>query len=397
MIAMQQPSAGSLLPIPVLFPINEVSAARFGRRTPDPHDRPAALPFMVHGDNRRGAVVWEMYTLPSTEDRLKNGIRLSDCYHALALLDDWIEDNFDGMNRAMCECIASGDLPERAFNFPDKIREFLGPTDLASKYVRQFQQYRYAIYQNIKSLLKSGRLTAYGKKKITDKKWTIIPSFYFSLSCEILFDENKTIVEEISFIDVRVTCLEGLPIWCAMVAYGDEELVPTLMKYEGARRVAMADNEGIARCLDDTQSFLVYFCSLMRDGKLKSVYAETNKPVDQTLWNEKFICLAQSEICIGKNIQQGVKVITPHPPINEEDANTLAANASRVPTGSRGYGASDALLAKEMHELILGGQAQNVHQAAQQVVDKAKGKNTLEKSKVQRLMGAYNKAFGSSR
>ncbi|WP_249212539.1 hypothetical protein [Acetobacter persici] len=62
MIAIQQPSAGSLLPIPLLFPINEVSAARFGRRTPDPHDRPAALPSMIHGDNRRGAVV-EMATL----------------------------------------------------------------------------------------------------------------------------------------------------------------------------------------------------------------------------------------------------------------------------------------------------------------------------------------------
>ncbi|MCI1438535.1 MAG: hypothetical protein LKI03_09650 [Acetobacter indonesiensis] len=57
MIAMQQPSAGFLLPIPVLFPINEASAARFGRRTPDPHDRPAALPTEVHGANRCGAVV----------------------------------------------------------------------------------------------------------------------------------------------------------------------------------------------------------------------------------------------------------------------------------------------------------------------------------------------------
>lgn len=62
MIAMQQPSAGSLLPIPVLFPINKASAARFGRRTPEPHDRPAALPSMIHEDNRRGAVV-EMATL----------------------------------------------------------------------------------------------------------------------------------------------------------------------------------------------------------------------------------------------------------------------------------------------------------------------------------------------
>lgn len=57
MITMQTPSSGSLLPIPVLFPIMEPSAARYGHRTPDPHDRPAALPTEVHGANRCGAVV----------------------------------------------------------------------------------------------------------------------------------------------------------------------------------------------------------------------------------------------------------------------------------------------------------------------------------------------------
>lgn len=224
MIAMQQPSAASLLPIPVLFPIVEPSAARFGRRTPAPHDRPAALPSYTHGGNRRGAVVWEMYTLPSTEDRLKNGIRLSDCYHAFALLDDWIEDNFNGMSRAMYDCIFSGYIPERAFYFPDKVRGFLGPTDLVPAPLQEFEQYRYAIYQDIKSLLKSGRITAYGKEKITDEKWQIIPCQYFSLECEISFHKNKVTVEGVSFLDVRITCLEGLPIWCAMVAYGDQEL-----------------------------------------------------------------------------------------------------------------------------------------------------------------------------
>lgn len=397
MIAMHQPSAVSLLPIPVLFSNMHPSAARYGHRKPDPHDRPAALPAIIHGGNRRGAVVWQMYTLPSTEDRLKNGIRLSDCYYAFALLDDWIEENFDGMSRAMCESIASNDLPARAFDFPDRIREFLGLTDLVCNKIREFEQYRYAIYKSIESLFKSGRLTAYGKAKITDEKWTIIPSSYFSLSCQILFDKNKVIVEEISFLDVRVTCLEGLPIWCAMVAYGDEELVPSLVKFEGARRVKMAANSTLTRLTYDTKDFLVFFCSLMKDGKLKSVYTGTNETVDRTLWNEGQIRLYQSEICIRKNKWRGVKVITPHPPINEEDANTLAVNTSRVPTSTRGYGANDALLAQEMHKLISGGQAKNIHQAAKLVVAKAEGENTRETSKIQRLMGVYKKKFPPSR
>ncbi|WP_238527074.1 hypothetical protein [Acetobacter tropicalis] len=332
-----------------------------------------------------------MYTLPSTEDRLKNGIRLSDCYHVLALLDDWIEANFDGMSRAMCECMLCG-IPEQAFEFPDRIREFLGPTDLVPEALREFERYRYAISENIKSLLKSGRLTAYGKEKITDEKWQIIPCQYFSLECKISFDENKVIVEGVSFLDVRITCLESLPIWCAMVAYGDQELVPSLMRQVGACRAKMAFKGNIHALFDEIRTFREYFCSLMKEGVLKAVYLETEEQVDQNLWSSGQISLARSEIRVGLKKWRGVKVNTPHPPLNEDDSNILAVNASRVPTGARGYGASDALLAKEMHELILSGKAQNIHRAACLIVDKAKG-NSLDTSKVKRLMAVYNKTY----
>lgn len=390
MIAMQQPSAGSLLPIPVLFPIVEPSAARFGRRTPAPHDRPAALPSYTHGGNRRGAVVWEMYTLPSTEDRLKNGIRLSDCYHAFALLDDWIEDNFNGMSRAMYDCIFSGYIPERAFYFPDKVRGFLGPTDLVPAPLQEFEQYRYAIYQDIKSLLKSGRITAYGKEKITDEKWQIIPCQYFSLKCEISFHKNKVTVEGVSFLDVRITCLEGLPIWCAMVAYGDQELVPGLMHLVGLRYYQNATRQQARPLIDNIQSFRKYFCSLMKNGELKAVYLETNEPVDPALWNECNISLVRSEIRVSTNEWQGIKIQTPSPPLNKEDTNTLAVNTARVPTGTRGYKGHDAELVREMRSLIEAKIANNSHQAALLVVDKAKGVGTSG-SKVKRLLGAYKK------
>lgn len=65
MITMQPPSAGSLLPIPILFSIMGPSAARYGHRTPEPHDRPAALPTEVHGANRYGAVVVKLSDLLS--------------------------------------------------------------------------------------------------------------------------------------------------------------------------------------------------------------------------------------------------------------------------------------------------------------------------------------------
>lgn len=392
MIAMQQPSAGSLLPIPVLFPINEASAARFGRRTPEPHDRPAALPAEVHGANRCGAVVWEMYTLPSTEDRLKNGIRLSDCYHVLALLDDWIEGNFAGMSRAMCECMYGSNIPKQAFDFPDKVRGFVGPTDLVPTALREFERYRYAIYENINSLLKCGRLTAYGKEKITDQKWQIIPCQYFSLSCKISFDENKVIVESLSFLDVRITCLEGLPIWCVMVAYGDQELVPSLMRSVGECRVKMASKKSINSLIDDIRTFRKYFCSLMKEGELKAVYSETGELVDPNLWGEGQISLARSEIRVGPKKWRGVKVNTPHPPLNEDDTNTLAMNASRVPSGKRGYKTSDLVLVKEMQKLLESGGVASIWKAAEKVAEQAEGGGGFD-SKQKRLSNLFRKKF----
>lgn len=81
MITMQLPSAGSLLPIPVLFSIIKPSAARYGHRTPEPHDRPAALPSKVHGVNRYGAVLVSFPLSPFVADRLKYGIQLSAAKH----------------------------------------------------------------------------------------------------------------------------------------------------------------------------------------------------------------------------------------------------------------------------------------------------------------------------
>ncbi|GBQ52962.1 hypothetical protein AA0313_0102 [Acetobacter indonesiensis NRIC 0313] len=344
-----------------------------------------------------------MYTLPSTEDRLKNGIRLSDCYHAFALLDDWIEANFDGMSRAMCECMLSG-IPEQAFDFPDKVRGFLGPTDLVPKALREFERYRYAIYENIKSLLKSGRLTAYGKEKITDEKWQTIPCQYFSLECKISFDENKVTVEGVSFLDVRITCLESLPIWCAVVAYGDQELVPSLMRRVGACRVKMASKGSIHALFDEIRIFRRYFCSLMQKEELKGYYLGTDEQVSPTLWNEHKIGLARSEICIAPKKWRHVKIYTPHPPLNETDTNTLAtatkrttANVSRVPSlplpkTQRGNLEEDGRLIEEMFNLIRAGKAKNAWQATDLVVDKAAGHGTI-KSKKQRLHARFQKAY----
>lgn len=404
MIAMQYPSGGSLLPIPVLFPMIPPSAARFGRRTPAPHDRPAALLSDVHGINRRGAVVWEMYTLPAIEDRLKNGIRLSDTFPAFVMLDDWIQDNFDRMSRAMRNCMKHG-VPADAFYYPEILGYFVKNKDAPPDCLRTFEYFRDAIYLEIQSLLKSGRLSAYGKENLTDGKWQIIPTSYFSLDCKILFNQNKVLVEGASYLDVRVTCIESLPIWCAMIAYGDPEQVRVLMQlftYDRSSYPAgMQENDLIS----EQSTFKKYFCALMRAEKLKGYYLGTDEQVEPTLWIEDKVDLISSKICISPKIWKGVKVYTPHPPLKEADGEA-ASGREKQQTGMPGLGrpqkhkpergcrSSDIKLAKEMKTLIETGMAKNRHQAAKQVVSRAEGENTKETSKVQRLMGVCAKLYG---
>lgn len=404
MIAMQQPSAASLLPIPVLFPIVEPSAARFGRRTPDPHDRPAALPSYTHGGNRRGAVVWEMYTLPAIEDRLENGMRLSDTFHALVMLDDWIKDNFDHMSRAMRNCMKHG-VPADAFYYPEILGYFVKNKDAPPECLRTFEYFRDAIYLEIQSLLKSGRLSAYGKVRLADEKWQIIPTSYFSLDCKILFNENKILIEGTSYLDVRVTCIESLPIWCAMVAYGDPEQVRVLMRllsYESVTHTAGTQENDL---ISEQATFKKYFCSLMRAEKLKGYYLGTDEQVEPALWVEDKVDLVSSKIRISPKIWKGVKVYTPHPPLNEANGEAGAGSEKQqtsMPGLGRpkkyksvlGYKRLDAPLLKEMKYSLESGKARTPHHAAQLVADRASGENTLHDSKVKRLMKNFLEEYG---
>ncbi|MGO3517790.1 MAG: hypothetical protein ACTINM_04730, partial [Acetobacter cibinongensis] len=283
-------------------------------------------------------------------------------------------------------------VKEQLFDYPDRGKDFFGATDLPPGALRDFYMHRYAIYQEIKSLLKSGRLTAYGKEKITDEKWKIIPCQYFSLECKISFDENKVTIEELRFLDVRITCLEGLPIRCAMVSYGDQELVPRLMKLLGRCRYEVSSKRYIPYLIEEIRDFRRYFCSLMKSGELKATYLETDEQVDSSLWDENKISLARSEILIAPKIWRGVKINTPHPPLNEDDTNTLVVNASRVPTRKRGYKTYDLGLVQEMHDLLENRAADNIWQAAGKVAERAKGGGGFD-SKQKRLLSLFKEQF----
>ncbi|MBB2165383.1 hypothetical protein HLH26_12735 [Gluconacetobacter sp. 1b LMG 1731] len=392
MIGLSHITPPKSLPVPVSCQMMQGGAARFGRRTPGPHDWPAAPSVLNHGDDQRGAVVWEMYTLPSTEDRLQNGIRLSDTFHAFAFLDDWIENHFNGMSQAMCQCIASG-MPEQAFDHPENAKHFISATDLPSIYLRNFHHHYYSIYKEIESLLKSGRLSAYGKTSIEDKHWKVIRCSDLSLDCELLFSKNKIVIEGQSFLDVRVVCAESLPISCALIAYGDQELVPRLMRLAGYCRSTLTKGAYKAYLLDEIRTFLKYFLLLMQKGHLEAFRTDDGMEIDASVWNHCKISLSRSEISTRPGEWLPVKIVSPIPPLEgNTSANNSHSKGHLVGSGrcARGYEEADAPLVEEMRTMIVHKKAHSAWHAAELVADRAEGGGTFE-SRQKRLHGKYQR------
>lgn len=206
-------------------------------------------------------------------------------------------------------------------------------------------------------------------------------------------------------MDVRVTCIESLPIWCAMVAYGDPEQVRVLMHLLSYEPVTHTAGTQESNLISEQNTFKKYFCALMREGRLKGYFLGTDEQVEPVLWVEDKVDLISSKIRISPKIWKSVKVYTPHPPLNEADGDAVAGREKQQ-TGmpglgrpqkykpEQGYKRLDAPLLKEMKYLLESRQARSLHDAAKQVADRAAGKNTQPESKAKRLAKNFLEEYG---
>ncbi|WP_143217602.1 hypothetical protein [Acetobacter persici] len=342
--------------------------------------------------------------LPSTEDRLINGVKLSDAPECLGFLDFRCASFFMSMCASLGRCLDcyGNALPDQAYSEFGNEEYFLNKVSINPKFLIEYYENRNYYYKKIILMLKSGRIKAYGKRHIEESIWHEIPCSYFSFDCKILFHKNKIISEGIVFFDVRIICIDGLPIGCAMIAYGDQEFIEPLV---AGPAYFYGTDFSIPRCtipIDLIREFLKLFRPIMAGGMLRACYSDTDEEVLPVVWEHCKISLQNSAISTASKQWKKVSIYTPHPPVKRDGKEVSSVYMSKRKTIeiedkhkkyiSRGYGSNDAHLAQKMHELISTGQAQNVHRAAWMLVDKAEG-NSLDKSKVQRLMGVYNKTY----
>ncbi|GBQ96647.1 hypothetical protein GLI01_23210 [Gluconacetobacter liquefaciens] len=318
MIALSHVPPLQGLPVPVLCQMMQGGAARFGRRTPGPHDWPAAPSVLNHGDDRRGAVVTGKTILPFVADRLRYGIQLSsavDVFDGIKPHLSELEDAFAQDNYACWMANVPGSWAENPERWWPKVRNHKNNGyGIAPQQERQmdaflaYGQSLASLQRAISKLLAIGELTACGRKKTPDGAWTRMDPYYFGSAGNVTFSSSSVVVEKLRFFDVRIGYETGVSLASAMIAYGAPELVSHYLLLrrtppDSPERREHADYfEELRECL---QSDLL---ALLKDNHLQAVRDEDHKPVNPRDLSEASMDFASSSIIYPDQPTQRVLV-----------------------------------------------------------------------------------------
>lgn len=322
MIAMHQPSAVFPLPIPVLFSNMKPSAARYGHRKPDPHDRPAALPFIVHGDNRRGAVLVSFSLSPFVADRLKNGIQLSAAVDIFGRFNQGFSECEDALSEKLYMC-QENSVPYQWMDDPEtfwpKIFKFMNNrfanyTEEQAELARIFREYCgswYEIRNSIIYRLSLGDIEACGRKKSPDCPFSIMEISLFGKRSEINFRESHLKLDKLAYYDVRIASHSGLPIHCAMLAYGNPRQVESYLELS---RVHMRgkDKEKYQARLDETTFALrQQIFALLHEGLLRAVTVQGQHRIEAGAWKDPEVNMEASALRDAEGTWRECRVLSP--------------------------------------------------------------------------------------
>ncbi|ATJ89975.1 hypothetical protein HK16_13525 [Acetobacter senegalensis] len=364
MITMQPPSAGSLLPIPVLFSIMGPSAARYGHRTPEPHDRPAALPSKVHGANRYGAVALVSFLLsPFVADRLKYGIQLSAAIDVFGRFNRTLSGYDDTFSEKFHLCYEKH-VPSDWIDNPEKWwpkiykamnTRFSNISDENEKLCYIFREFCgpwHWMRKEILDLLSLGELEACGRKKTADGPFSIIELSLFGPGSEIKFRERRLTIGKLPFYDVRIASHSGLPIHCAMLAYGQQQQV---RNYLGLSRIFMRGKEKEKYQLRFDEALLTLqqdIFALLHEGHLRAITAQGQHPIEAGAWKSPQVNMEASAIRDADGTWQEFRVLSPlavrkHPdllewrPVSAPSQKPALPAPALEPSGKPVFQASD--------------------------------------------------------
>lgn len=297
MIAMQQTSAGSLLQIPVLFPIVGSSAARFGRRTPAPHDRPAALPSYSHGDNLRGAVVVRSLLSPFVADRLRNGIHLSSSVAVFGRYDARLSELDKDLSRKTYACYVNG-VPREWLRDPEHwwLKTKGGEPSDKFYIFHEFCITYAAMCRCVRELLCHGSLEACGRKKSADNPFSAMDISLFGHSGRLRFSESRLSIDKLSFFDIRTASRTGLPFSCAMSAFGTPDLVKRYVTLHHVVTGGDKEQKHRNNLRLITQELQQEVFSLLKEGLLRAVTFCDQSPIEPGVWHQPTIDMEASTV-----------------------------------------------------------------------------------------------------
>lgn len=322
MIAMHQPSAVSLLPIPVLFSNMQPSAARYGHRKPDPHDRPAALPAIIHGGNRRGAVLVSFPLSPFVADRLKNGIQLSAAIDVFGQFTQVFSEWDDALSEKfhMCqENSVSNEWIDDPETFWPRVKNasnnnFAGYSEERIKTFWDFREFCGAWYQMrgaIISELSLGDIEACGRKKSPDCPFSIMEISLFGQRSKINFRESYVQLDKLPYYDVRIASHSGLPIHCAMLAYGHPRKVANYLELSRIHMRGKDKKKYQLRFDETTFALRQQIFTLLHEGFLRAITVQGQHQIEAGAWQHPEVNMEASALRDAEGTWREFRVVSP--------------------------------------------------------------------------------------
>ncbi|MFT8948069.1 MAG: hypothetical protein ABF876_16320 [Acetobacter aceti] len=332
MISAIRPVLGQTLPVPALCLMLSDGAARFGRRTPEPHVWPAAPSALARGDGWRGAAVM---TDESIKAHLKRGdwVTLDEAFPELvpsdrkeeikaAIADAASYGGVSAIARQVRDARIAEQARQHGSNVPPSPVRMIFTVDAAKRnaIVDRFQKAWSAIDAAV-------------KKRLADNEWQVE---------RIMPDGSVQSIVSLAWHNMRFR-------W-----HGEREFTE---QFPGAWVCLPDDSRRRVGCKLPLTMFQVRRASAPN--------------------------AAPPTVCTTQN--------SPAP-----DAETSEAPSQKPKKQSRfkggGYSRKDAPLIQEMKSLLEQGKASSVWDAAQQVADRAAGGGE-DISKVKRLTGRFNETF----
>ncbi|GAN60917.1 hypothetical protein ACI01nite_11880 [Acetobacter cibinongensis] len=176
---------------------------------------------------------------------------------------------------------------------------------------REFCGAWYQIRDAIISDLSLGDIEACGRKKSPDCPFSIMEISLFGKRSEINFRENHLKLDKLTYYDVRIASHSGLPLRCAIVAYGNPRQVENYLELSCVHMRGKNKEKYQARLDETTFALRQQIFVLLHEGLLRAVTVQGQHRIEAGAWKDPEVNMEASALRDAEGRWREFRVLSP--------------------------------------------------------------------------------------